>query len=300
MRRKWWQIMVLGLASAGLLTMVQIPVEAAGDKTAAAAQEETSTLSGYDRARTADKNYKALHKNETFPLEKTDPEYAAMMKKYVYGDIAEQMTITPVERALVTLSVLVTNQNTDLLSDAVEEALSAGATPLQIREAVYHITPYVGFAKTEPAVRLMNEVFRRNGIKLPLPAQGTTTDADRFSKGLAYQTGKYGEAITKMRERTPAYEKHLQDDLSAFCFGDIYTRGTLDHKTREMLTVAAIGTLGIEAQFRSHVRGTLAAGATKEEVVGIITAMNPYVGFPRTLWMLQIANGCFDDTQKNQ
>ena len=65
-----------------------------------------------------------------------------------------------------------------------------------------------------------------------------------------------------------------------------------------MLTVAAIGTLGIEAQFRSHVNGTLAAGATKEEVIGIITAMNPYVGFPRTLWMLQIANGCFEAAEQ--
>lgn len=292
MKRKWWHMMVLGLASVGLLSL-QVPAEAAAaDK--AAASPTVSTLSGYDRAKTADANYEKLHGKADFPLEKTDPEYAAMMKKYIYGDIAKQAAITPVEQSLVVLSVLTTNQNADLLPGAVEEALAAGATPLQIREAIYHITPYVGFAKTEPAVRQMNEVFRRHGVKLPLEAQGTTTDADRFEKGLAYQTGKYGDRITQMRERTPSYEKHLQDDLSAFCFGDIYTRGTLDHKTREMLTVAAIGTLGIEAQFRSHVNGTLAAGATKEEVVGIITAMNPYVGFPRTLWMLQIANGCFD------
>lgn len=308
MKKKWWHMMLLGLASASLLTLLQLPAEASADKASIGSAAETkaatgageSTLSGYDRAGTAQENYQKLHGRDGFPLEKTDPEYADMMKKYIYGDIARQVTITPVERSLVTLSVLTTNQNADLLPGAVEEALAAGATPLQIREAIYHITPYVGFAKTEPAVRMMNEVFRRHGVKLPLPAQGTTTDADRFEKGLAYQTGKYGERITQMRARTPDYEKHLQDDLSAFCFGDIYTRGTLDHKEREMLTVAAIGTLGIEAQFRSHVRGTLAAGATKEEVVGIITAMNPFVGFPRTLWMLQIANGCFDDTQKNQ
>ncbi|MGM9540243.1 carboxymuconolactone decarboxylase family protein [Anaerovibrio sp.] len=40
--------------------------------------------------------------------------------------------------------------------------------------------------------------------------------------------------------------------------------------------------------------GTLAAGASKEEVIGVITAMNPYVGFPRTLWMLKIANECIE------
>ena len=98
-----------------------------------------------------------------------------------------------------------------------------------------------------------------------------------------------------MRETTPAYQKHRQDDLSAFCFGDIYTRKGLDLKHREFLTVAAIGTLGIEAQFKSHVIGTLAAGGSKEEVIGIITAMNPYIGFPRTLNLLKYANEIFAD-----
>ena len=97
-----------------------------------------------------------------------------------------------------------------------------------------------------------------------------------------------------MRAGTPDFQKHLQDDLSAFCFGDIYTRGTLDLKTREMITVAAIGALGNDSpQFISHVRGYLAAGATQNEVVGVLTVLNPYVGFPRTLNMLRESNSVF-------
>lgn len=97
-----------------------------------------------------------------------------------------------------------------------------------------------------------------------------------------------------MRKNTPANQKHLQDDLSAFCFGDIYTRRSLDLKTREMLTVAAIGTLGNdEPQFKSHVQGYLAAGATEDEVIGVLTVLNPYVGFPRTLNNLRAANEAF-------
>ena len=99
-----------------------------------------------------------------------------------------------------------------------------------------------------------------------------------------------------MRDTTPDYQKHIQDDLSAFCFGDTYTRGTLDMKTREMLTMAVIGTLGTaEAQYKSHVAGTLEAGATREEVIGVITTMNPYIGFPRTLNALRIANEVFNE-----
>ena len=167
-------------------------------------------------------------------------------------------------------------------------------TPLEIRETEYHLAPYIGFAKVTEAMKVVDGVFKKNGIRLPLPDQGTTTDADRFDKGLAFQVGTYGDRINKMRAATPENQKHLQDDLSAFCFGDIYTRGTLDLKTREMITIAAIGALGTgDAQFKSHVRGTLAAGASQDEVIGVLTTMNPYIGFPRTLNLLRLTNEVF-------
>lgn len=259
-----------------------------------------SAAGSYDRAAAAEAQYTALRGAEREELAKTDPEFVAMKKKYIYGDIYRQAKISPEMRSLVTLVVLATNQNEQQIEGAVGEALRAGATPLMVREALYHITPYVGFAKTEAAIAAMDEAFQARGIALPLPAQGTTTDEDRFERGLRFQTDTYGERITQMRAQTPANEKHLQDDLSALCFGDIYTRGTLDLKQREMLTIAAIGTLGIEAQFRSHVRGTLAAGATEDEVIGVLTVMNPYVGFPRTLWMMNIANGVFPSQQARE
>lgn len=246
-----------------------------------------------DRAVKAQAEYQRLHPNEKFNLSDTDPEFAAMMQKYIYNDIYAQSALAPRERYLVMLSVLTTAQNAKQLAVTAEEALSAGVTPLELKEGIYHTAPYIGFAKTAEALETVNEVLKKHHIALPLAPQGTTDDSDRFDKGLAFQVGTYGERITQMREATPENQKHLQDDLSAFCFGDIYTRKVLDLRQREMITMAAIGALGIEAQFRSHVNGTLAAGATEDEVIGAITAMNPYVGFPRTLWMLKIANECF-------
>ncbi|MBQ7594377.1 MAG: carboxymuconolactone decarboxylase family protein [Synergistaceae bacterium] len=254
-----------------------------------------STLDGYDRAKLADENYSKMYGASEFSGAENDPELYAVMKKYIYADITVQAKITQTERKLVEIAVLTTNQNHKFLKHVVAGALALDVTPLQIREAVYHIAPYIGFPKVFEALDVINEVFTEKGIKLPLENQGTTTDADRFEKGLAFQVGAYGERINQMRDATPDYQKHLQDDLSAFCFGDTYTRGTLDMKMREMLTMAAIGTLGTaEAQYKSHVAGTLAAGATNEEVIGVITTMNPYIGFPRTLNALRIANEVFD------
>ncbi len=254
-----------------------------------------STLDGYDRAKLADENYRLANGDSAMKEAANDPELAAVMKKYLYADIVKQAKINQTERKLIEIVVLTTNQNHKFLSRVAGEALNLGVKPLEIREALYHVAPYIGFPKVFEALDVVNEVFTAHGIKLPLEDQGTTTDTDRFEKGLAFQVGAYGDRINQMRDSTPDYQKHLQDNLSAFCFGDTYTRGTLDYKMREMLTMAVIGTLGTgEPQYKSHVAGTLAAGATKEEVIGIITVMNPYIGFPRTLNALRIANEVFD------
>lgn len=274
-----WKRLAVGLTLVGML---------GGSGMALAAE---STLSGYDRAAAARKTYEKMMGRKTTGLEKTDPELDAMLKEYIYGDIAQQAKLPSRKQHLLTLAVLVTQQNQSLLDKNVQGALQDGVSPLEIRETVYQLAPYIGFGRVADAMTTVNGVFRKNGVALPLPADGTTTDEDRFDKGLAFQVGTYGERINQMRANTPEEQKHLQDDLSAFCFGDIYTRKTLDLKTREMITVAAIGTLGTgEPQFISHVRGLL---ASKEEVIGVITVMNPYIGFPRTLNCLKNANTVF-------
>lgn len=56
-----------------------------------------------------------------------------------------------------------------------------------IREAIYQLAPFLGFPRTFNAVAAINEVFQARGIELPLSAQGTVSDADRYPKGLAEQ-----------------------------------------------------------------------------------------------------------------
>ena len=246
---------------------------------------------GSSRSDVAERNYKTDMAEQSLGLEKTDPELEAMMKGCIYGDIMEQARLTRREQHLVTLATLTASGAQDLLEKNVRGALTDGVTPLDVREAIYHLAPYIGFPKVLTAMERVNRVFKEEGVKLPLENQAATTDGDRLEKGLAFQVATYGERIVTMLKNTPANQKHLQDDLSAFCFGDIYTRRSLDLKTREMLTVAAIGTLGNdEPQFKSHVRGYLAAGATEDEVIGVLTVLNPYVGFPRTLNNLRAAN----------
>lgn len=215
-----------------------------------------------------------------------------MRDRLVYGEIAWRGTLDDKMREMVTLAVLTTTQGLNDFKPHVEAALNVGVTPVEIKETVYQCTPYVGFPKTEAALALVNEVFRDKKIPLPLASQATTTEANRFEEGLELQTGTFGDRIRNMHKSAPDNQKHLTVNyLSAFCFGDVYTRKGLDMKTRELLTFSIIAALGgAENQLRGHTQGNVNVGNTKENLIDAITVSMPYIGFPKTLNALAVVN----------
>lgn len=94
-----------------------------------------------------------------------------------------------------------------------------------------------------------------------------------------------------MRASAPAELKHIQDYLSANCFGDYYTRGGLDLKTRELLTFATLISLGgVDSQVRSHVQGNLNMGNGRQVLLDTVTVLLPYIGYPRSLNAIAAVN----------
>ena len=62
-------------------------------------------------------------------------------------------------------------------------------------------------------------------------------------------------------------------------YGEIYQNEMLDSRTRQIVTVAALATLGTAApQLRTHIGGALRCGVTREELVEVMMQLVPYVG----------------------
>ena len=70
----------------------------------------------------------------------------------------------------------------------------------------------------------VNAVFAEKGIVLPLASGQTVTEESRLLDGIAAQKSIFGDQIDAMRAAAPENQKNIQDDLSAYCFGDFYTR----------------------------------------------------------------------------
>lgn len=229
------------------------------------------------------------------PMKKDDPELAHVMDYYLHHDIAAQTTaLTADEHAMVTMTTLATQGEQKQLARAVEEALASGTEPIVLRETLYQIAPYIGFPKVEDALETTNDVFCKHGVQLPLAELGTVTDENRLEKGLDMQIDLYGDRIREMRASAPDDAKHIQNNLASFCFGDTYTRKGLDIQQRELITFAAIATLGgAEPQLKGHIAGNKSAGNSREKVIAALTVISPYIGFPRTLNAMRCINEAY-------
>lgn len=69
-----------------------------------------------------------------------------------------------------------------------------------------------------------------------------------------------------------------------FIFGDLYSRAGLDLKTKQMLTVTILATLGnAKPQLGYHINCALNIGITRQEIIDIMTHISGYAGFPAAL-----------------
>ncbi|MFH5183639.1 carboxymuconolactone decarboxylase family protein [Paenibacillus sp. TAB 01] len=244
-----------------------------------------------NRIEKSQKIYKELFGDGVPAAYAADPEFQDILSRFIFGEVFYQGGLDNKQRELITVVVLAANQTLPQLKAHTHAALNVGLTPVEIKEAIYQCAPYLGFPKTLNAITEVNEVFQARNIALPLESQKQVEEENRLDKGLAVQVEIFGDIITKIRESAPSNQKHIQDYLSAFCFGDFYTRGGLDLQTRELLTLCIVSSLGgCESQVKAHVQGNLNVGNDKARMITAITHCLPYMGFPRTLNALSCVN----------
>ena len=136
----------------------------------------------------------------------------------------------------------------------------------------------------------MNFALSEADLTEELEPQGNVDEDTRFPVGLKVQQTIFGEEnINGMRENAPKDLKHIQNYLSAYCFGDFYTRSGLDIQTRELIVFAALATLGgVAPQLKAHAAANLSVGNTRKELIDATTVLLPFIGFPRTLNTLAV------------
>ncbi len=119
---------------------------------------------------------------------------------------------------------------------------------------------------------------------------------ERYERGLKTLKGISGNAAGRINDLLKDICPDMARFVVEFPYGDIYSRPGLDIKTRELITIASLTTLGNAGdQLKAHIENALNVGCTQEEIVEAIMQMAIYAGFPAALNGLLTAKEVFEN-----
>lgn len=224
-------------------------------------------------------------------FEKTDPEFTEFFNNFAFGEVANHDKLDDKTRYMAVLATLIGCQGLDVYKIILSDALDEGVTPIEIKEIVYQAVAYLGIGRVFAFIKETNKIFKEKGITLPIEPQGTTTPENRLEKGIQAQVDIFGKSMKDFYKSGPQESVHINRWLAANCFGDYYTRGSLDYRQREMITFCFISAQGgCEPQLISHAKANMVVGNDKEFLINVISQCIPYIGYPRTLNALRCVN----------
>jgi len=104
---------------------------------------------------------------------------------------------------------------------------------------------------------------------------------ETFAKGMQIRREMFGPALSdQVMESATDFNRTLQELVTRYCFGEVWTRPQLDRKTRSMLTMALLVALNKPTQLKGHVRGAVKNGCTKDEIREVLLHSMIYAGVP--------------------
>ena len=209
------------------------------------------------------------------------PALADYTDEVLFGDVWRRTQLSPRDRSLVTLSVLISTGKSAQLGSHLGRGLTNGIQPAEIAGMVTHLAFYSGWPNAVSALNVIESTFaeRKIGTEALRPRAGTPVPVPP-------------SATSPSEPVDPAAPKLVQltrDVLAA----DLWQRTDLTARDRSLVTIAALAANGEGEQLRLHLRRGLANGLTRQEIGEAITHLAFYAGWPKATAASQLAGTVF-------
>lgn len=102
-----------------------------------------------------------------------------------------------------------------------------------------------------------------------------------FERGLAARKAVLGsDYVEKALAQADEFSGPLQQLVTEYCWGAIWTREGLPRKTRSLLNLAMLTALNRQHELKLHVIGALRNGCTEQEIQETLLQATIYAGVP--------------------
>jgi len=114
--------------------------------------------------------------------------------------------------------------------------------------------------------------------------------SERFERGLKVRREVLGAAyVDRSLAEADDFSRPMQELVTEYCWGEIWTQPELPRKTRSLINIAMISALNRPHELKLHVRGALRNGCSKEEIRAVLMQVAIYCGVPAAIDGLRVA-----------
>ena len=185
------------------------------------------------------------------------------------------------EQAIIPIAAHTAAGEIEQLQASLNAGLDAGLTVNEIKEVLVQMYAYTGFPRSLNALGTFMKVLeerKAKGINDTEGEAGKSIPAGKSSLeiGHANQTTLIGQEVKgALFDFAPAVDEYLKAHL----FGDIFERGVLSWKDREIATIAALANVkGLGSQLGSHYFISMNNGITPAQLQTFVGLMKHACG----------------------
>lgn len=205
------------------------------------------------------------------------PGLAVLTDDVLFGDVWRRPELSPRDRSLVTVSVLIATGKPAQLAGHLGRALDNGVRPSEASGLLAHLAIYCGWPSAVSALEVYDQVYKARGVETAtLSALGPRLAAPP-------QAGPALDALAAFAPKFVDLNRTVLDD-------DLWRRPDLSVRDRSLVTIAAIAAMGDVDQLDVYLRRGVESGLTREQIAEALTHLAFYAGWPRATKALTVAS----------
>src|SRR5690606_42128480 len=104
---------------------------------------------------------------------------------------------------------------------------------------------------------------------------------DRHAEGMKVRRAVLGDAhVDRAESRKTEFDAPFQQMITEGAWGSVWARPGIDRRTRSMLVICMMASLGHHEELAMHLRATRNTGATREDSQEVLMMVAIYAGVP--------------------
>lgn len=219
-----------------------------------------------------------------------DNQYAEATANHV-----DTKELTERQQAIVAIASYAAIGDTDGLTRALAQGLTAGLTVNEIKELLIQAYAYCGFPRSLTALGVFNDLLKQrkaNGITDTEGDSATVvSDIDKYVQGAETLSKLSGIPVDAPAPWYQDFAPGINTFLKEHLFADIFGRGVLAYSDRELATVSMLTALGgVEPMATGHIGICRHLGITTPQLNSLLDIIEYNIGPSKTEPIRKIVN----------